>query len=82
VWKESVIVPICNKGDETVCSKSRIISLPSTKYKTLSTILLSRLTPYAKEIIGVHQCGFRRNKSTTVHIFCIRQILEKKMGIK
>jgi hypothetical protein len=25
-----------------------------------------------------HQCGFRRNRSTADHIFCIRQILEKK----
>jgi len=25
-----------------------------------------------------HQCGFRRNKSTINHTFCIRQILEKK----
>jgi len=34
--------------------------------------------PYAKEIIGDHQCGFRRNRSTIDHTFCIRQILEKK----
>ena len=34
--------------------------------------------PYAKEIIGDHQCGFRRNRSAIDHIFCIRQILEKK----
>ena len=40
--------------------------------------MLSRLTPYAKEIVGDHQCGFRRNRSTIDHIFCIRQILEKK----
>ena len=40
--------------------------------------MLSRLTPYAKEIIGDHQCGFRRNRSTIDHIFCIRQIIEKK----
>jgi len=44
----------------------------------LSNILHSRLTPYAKEIIGDHQCGFRRNRSTIDQIFCIRQILEKK----
>jgi len=25
-----------------------------------------------------HQCGFRRNRSITDHIFCIRLILEKK----
>ena len=49
-----------------------------TMYKIISHILLSRLTPYAEEIIGDHQCGFRRNRSTTDRIFCIRQILEKK----
>ena len=49
-----------------------------TTYKILSIILLTRLIPYAKEIIGDNQCGFRRNRSTIDHIFCIRQILEKK----
>jgi sorting nexin-29 len=43
----------------------------------LSNILLSRLVPYIDEIIGDHQCWFRRNRSTTDQIFCIRQILEK-----
>jgi hypothetical protein len=49
-----------------------------TTYKILSNILRSRLTPYAEEIIGDQQCGFRRNRSTTDHIFSIRQIREKK----
>jgi hypothetical protein len=53
--------------------------LPTT-YKIVSNILLSRLTPYAEEIIGDHQCGFRRTRSTTDHIFCNRQILDKKNG--
>jgi len=44
----------------------------------LSKILLSKLIPYAEEVIGDHQCGFRRKGSTTDNIFCIRQILEKK----
>jgi hypothetical protein len=47
-------------------------------YKNVSYILLSRLIPYAEEIMGDHQCGFRRNRSTTDHMFCIRQIVEKK----
>jgi len=46
--------------------------------KILSNILLSGLIPYAEEVIRDHQCGLRRNRSTTDHIFCIRQILEKK----
>jgi hypothetical protein len=36
------------------------------------------LTPCGDKIIGDHHCGFRRNRSTTDQIFCIRQILEKK----
>jgi hypothetical protein len=77
-WKESVVVPIHNKGDKTDCSNYRGISLLSTSYKILSNVLLARLTPYADEIIGDHQCGFRRNRSTTDQIFYIWQILEKK----
>jgi len=55
------------------------VHITFSKHKILFNILLSRLIPYAKEIIGNHQCGFRRNKSNTDHIFCIRQILEKKL---
>jgi len=77
-WKESIIVPIQKKGDKTDCNNYRGISLLPSTYKILSKILLSRLTPYAKEVIEDHQCGFRRNRSTIDHIFCIRQILQKK----
>jgi len=47
-------------------------------HKILSNILLARLTPYAEVIIVDHQCGFQCNRSTTDHITCIHQILEKK----
>jgi hypothetical protein len=76
-WKKSVIVPIRKKGDKTECNNYRGVSLLPTTYKILSNILLSRLIPYAEEIMGYHQCGFRRKRSTTDPIFCIRQILEK-----
>ena len=49
-----------------------------TTYRTLSNIQLSRLNPYADEITGDHQCGFRRNRTTTDRTFCTRQILENK----
>ena len=81
-WKELIIVPIHKKGDKTDCNNYRGISLLPITYKILSNVLLSRLVPYAKEIIGDHQCGFRRNRSTVDHIFFIHQMLEKKMGIQ
>jgi hypothetical protein len=77
-WKGSIIVPIHKKGDKTDCNNYRGISLLSTSHKILSNILLSRLYPYIDEIIEDQECGFRRNRSTTDQIFCIRQILEKK----
>jgi hypothetical protein len=76
-WKESV-VPINKKSDKAECSNYRGISLLPTSYKILSNILLCRLIPYADEIIGDHQCGFRRNRSMTDQIFYICKILEKK----
>jgi hypothetical protein len=66
------------KGDKTDCNNYRGISLLSTAYIILSNILLARLISFVNEIIGDHQCGFRRNRSTTDQIFYIRQILEKK----
>jgi len=77
-WKESIILPIHKKCDNIDCSNYRDILLLPTTYKILSNILLSRLTPYAKEIIADHQHGFKRNSSTTDHIFCFGQIFEKK----
>jgi hypothetical protein len=77
-WKESIILPIYKKGNKTDCSNYRGISHVSTMHRILSNILLSRLTPYAEEIIGDRQCRFQHNKSITDFIFCICQILNKK----
>ena len=76
-WKESVIVPIHKKGDKTECNNYRGISLLPATYKILSNILLSRLIPFAEEIMGDHHCGFRRNRSTTDHISVFVKYLRK-----
>jgi len=68
-WKELIIVPIYKKGDKIDCSNYRSISLLPTTYKILFNTLFSRLIPYAEEITGDHQCGFRSSRST-YHIFC------------
>jgi hypothetical protein len=61
-WKEYIIVPIHKSGDKTECNNYRGISLLSTAYNILSSILLTRLTPYVNEVIGNHQCGFHSNR--------------------
>jgi hypothetical protein len=79
--ERSIIVPIYKKGDKTDCSNYRGIYRPTT-YKVVFNILLSRLTPYAEEIIGDHLCGFQRNRSTIDHILRVRLIFKKKIRIQ
>jgi hypothetical protein len=55
-WKECIIVPAHKKRAKTDCNNCCGISLVSTSYKTLSNILLSRLSPYIDEMIGDRQC--------------------------
>jgi hypothetical protein len=57
LWKESIVLPIHEEGNETDCSNYPGILL-STSYKILSNILLSRLTPYTDEMIGVTSVDF------------------------
>jgi len=75
-WKESIILSIHKKGDKTTCSNNREISHVSTIHRILPNILLSRLTPYAEEIIRDHPCGFQCSSSATDDITCICQILK------
>ena len=74
--------PINKKGNKTDCSNYKGISLSPNTYKMLSNILLSNITSYVEEIIGDHQLGFQHNRSTSDHIFCIRQIFEKNWNIR
>ena len=43
----------------------------------MSNILIARISPFAENLIGNYQCGFRKNRSTVNHIFTLRQILKK-----
>jgi len=73
----SIICPTHKKEDIMECWNYRGVSLLNTAYKILSNILFARISPFAENIIGNYQCGFRRNRSTTHQIFTLRQILEK-----
>jgi hypothetical protein len=47
-----------------------------TPYRILENVLYVKLVPYAEEIIGEYQGGFRRGRSPLDQIFHMRQILE------
>jgi len=68
-WKESITVPINKKCIKTDGSNNRGIQIFSTFNKIIPNILLSRLSPYAEDITGNHQCGFRCHRPTTDHMY-------------
>ena len=76
-WETALITPIHKKGSKLQCKNYRGISLLNVSYKILTKLIAKRLHPYAEEILGDYQCGFRQNRSTTDQIFTIRCILEK-----
>jgi hypothetical protein len=75
-WKESIFVPVHKKDDKTDCSDYHGISLLSTSYRNVEY-------PGKRQFIdktnGEQQCRFQNNRSTSVRIFCIHQVLEKKI---
>ena len=77
-WMESIFVPMYEKKCKPDFIDYRCPSLLPNMYKLLSTILLSRLTPYTEEIMWNHHFGIRRNRSTTDLTFCISKIREKE----
>ncbi|XP_025192756.1 uncharacterized protein LOC112592826 [Melanaphis sacchari] len=76
-WNTAIICPIYKKGDPKKVENYRGISLLDTSYKVLSIAVLHRLEKFSTEIIGEYQCGFMKGKSTTDHIFTLRQVMEK-----
>jgi hypothetical protein len=76
-WNLSIICSVHKKGDIMECSNYRGVSLLNAAYNILSNIHFTRISPFAENIIGNYQCGFRKNRSTTKKIFILRQILEK-----
>jgi len=69
-----VLCPIYKKGDVMDCQNYRGISLLNTSYTVLSNLILNKLKPYTKEIVGEYQADFTVGKSTTDYIHVIKQI--------
>ena len=76
-WDTGLICPLHKKGDTLECKNYRGIALLNAAYKVLANVISIRLSPYAENIIGNYQAGFRANRSTIDQIFTLRQILEK-----
>jgi sorting nexin-29 len=76
-WNLAIICPIHKKGDVTVCSNYRELSIICVAHKIFSNILFKRLAPYVEAAIGDYECDYRGGWSTVDQIFTVRQIIGK-----
>jgi len=76
-WEEGIIYPIYKKGDRSVCSNYRGITLLSVTYKIFTSLLRNRLQKITERKMRDYQAGFKTNRSTIDHMYTIRQIMEK-----
>lgn len=74
-WRDANIVTLYkNKGEKSICSNSRGISLLAIAGNVLAKIMNENLTEH---LLPESQCGFRKNRSTVDMIFTVRQLQEK-----
>lgn len=77
IWRNVLLVSVYKKGDPWICGNYSKMYMLCISYKIPAIILYKRIMPFAKNVFGDYQCGFKRNRSTTDQIFTISQILEK-----
>ena len=76
-WVDATLVPVPKKGDLSKCDNWRGISLLDVVGKVLASVIQSRHQVIAAEFMPESQCGFRRGRSCTDMIFCVRQLWGK-----
>ena len=77
VWRKSQIIPIPKKGDFTLVSNYRGISLLPIAAKIYNKLLLNRLLPFIDPLLRKNQNGFRPGRSTISQILSLRRIIEE-----
>ena len=75
-FNTNIIIPIPKKGDKTLMTNYRGISLMSAKAKTYNRILLNRICEPLDSILRKNQAGFRKGRSCLDQIHILRRLLE------
>ena len=78
-WSKGRIVSLHKKGDPTLASNYRGITISSVVGKLFNYILNNRLCTYLddNDILCPEQSGFRKKHRTTDHMFILKNIMNK-----
>lgn len=77
-WDTAVVIPLFKKGDRTLCSNHRGISLLDLAMKVLEMVIVDRIKPHREASTRESQAGFRSGRGCADQIFCLRQIIERR----
>jgi hypothetical protein len=78
-WKDGMIIPLHKKGDRSLCSNYRGITLLSIAGKVLTSIIQGRILENLEAHTDEAQAGFRPHRGCTDQIFCLRQVQERRI---
>jgi L-rhamnose mutarotase len=67
-WLQGIICPIYKKGERTICSNYRLITILNIAYKIFTIILNNRLSKIVESKLSDIPSGFRPNRSTLNNI--------------
>ena len=76
-WLNSNIIPVPKKGDLSLATNYRGISLLPIAAKIYNKLILNRIRPHVDPILRKNQNGFRSGRSTLSQILALRRILEE-----
>ena len=78
-WVKGIVVIVPKKGDTSICSNNRGITLRSTASKLYQIIVLQRMNDGLEALLRDNQCGFRKNRSCIDQIYTLRSIIHKSL---
>ena len=76
-WLTGGIIPVPKKGDLTIASNYRGITLLPIAAKIYNKLILLRIAPALDPLLRKNQNGFRKGRGTLSQILAIRRILEE-----
>ena len=74
-WTKGIVVIVPKKGDTSICSNNRGITLRSTVSKLYQIVILQRLNEGLEQLLSDKQYGFRKNRSCVDQIYTLRTII-------
>jgi hypothetical protein len=79
-WRKGVIAPIFKKGDDSLVTNYRGVTLLNTQYKLYAMVLGERLREEAELILPDSQAGFRKGRSGMENVFVLNYLVGREIN--